>query len=499
MAENAEPGLMERLDNAGLEDAGLLEEIQQMAMVRASVVKVNLSGLAFSLHTPVIDKLKALRQMVYTLAPNFINMDYPYWDLTWVKFPQMFCVATHHGQGSWDPDTVDEIGNDEEHNLNVLPQFGSSFDDESIAIYRKFLKNLVYWLQKFRYIVSKQTAYDMRYKRTWQTRTDWDDWDWQYELLSLRINGQSYTDPIPISTLKSSNEGVQQDYYPPSSFIKESISVEGREFRNSDKTFTYRSRWSDIPLTEIDPYTDNYGYEISGVPGNLTTNNPTGLPVTLSWFIVPSAGGRNAKGNPVKKELNEYIVTQTKKSHQETWGSQSQYTEWSYSATAATDMHSDYESHRDSFKETSYEMEGETRYQKRVTNWSEDGERSAVVESEDHPIEPWTPHSSQSDRTEKRFVYPNFGLTTLQEGVRPCFEAGVIQPHASLTYHVCDQSSLINPGLSEIVSQYVGQDQFKWGITLWSSIDLSFTTRWVPVLDFGDFTIPDPEEEEGNS
>ena len=82
-------------ETACLETEAILTELLDMIQCRASVVdkrgtSLRDLGQSFPHNATVIDKIQWLRDMIWTLAPKFVDMDYPYFDKTWTEFPKFF-------------------------------------------------------------------------------------------------------------------------------------------------------------------------------------------------------------------------------------------------------------------------------------------------------------------------------------------------------------------------------------------------------------------------
>lgn len=474
-------GATDPLEVNGFEECNALEAITDMILDRASALGNNsgtFNRLYFELIPTQIDKLQYIRRAVYDLAPSFVNMDYPYWDYCWSKFPQFY--------------SQDVISRDEEHNLNILPTNFCSFDNDSVAVYKKFLRNVVYWLKKYRYARAKTSwrtkqfnlrcAYDKQffYFRNGVPVYTWGSYYYDQDGHSVYVEDDSFT---PADVWQYATGYVYRDT--PSISNDGSFSVTVWDYHNLNKAYTSPGRWDDLPLQNMDPWRQNCGREMNYVPEDLITKNPSGFQAEVLWFVVPNTSNYT-------KEKNEYVVTQVEQSQYHTWGSQSQFGAWSYNATEGTIEKDEYQIRRGEYKETEYELRDTDSTRKRVTNWSDDGTRSVVISDTTEPSSHYYP-SSQESRDIDQFDFPFRTLVPFGANSRPCFSAGVALPHGEVTYHVCDQSSLLLPSWNMPTPQYLDTN-YCWGIDEWASNDYHGNTKWVPIFDFGDFVIPEPEE-----
>lgn len=472
----------ERIETCGMEDATILMEIQEMALKRASAVDVNLSPWTFDRQLVVLQKLINLKSMVYALAPKFINMDYPYWDLNWYEFPKTYST-------SYRGNNRDDLADDEEHAINVLPQVGASFDAESMAIYRKFLKNLVYWLKRFRYVRSTLSEYDETYSRQWEW-TKWADpssLEYKYSALEQGHSLEN-VDESTLATLISSGEGViYRTNYPGSKIQSLSVSVDSA----LGVTKYYDHTWNG-PLTTVQD--EDWGTQspknIVNIPHNLITANPTCFSVEGLWFVVPNFIPSWTHTNTVITELDSGTTRR--------WGNQNQFSGTEYEGVASSSETETFTYRKNEPKRTVYEtvernVSGTGHHTKTSTRWSSDGTRSYEYEHINEP-DSASPYSGNT-WSEEKYVYPTFGglVPPLTEGVLPCFSIGEIPPHESKTFTVCDQHSL--PTDFPIPTLKFPQGEtFVWSVESSCSIRYNGSTKWWPILDFGDFTIPEPEE-----
>ena len=472
----------ERIETCGLEDATVLMEIQKMALKRASAVDVNLSPWTFDRQLVVLQKLINLKSMVYALAPKFINMDYPYWDLNWYEFPKTYST-------SYSRNNRDDLADDEEHAINVLPQVGASFDAESMAIYRKFLKNLVYWLKRFRYVRSTLSEYDETYSRQWE----WNKWadpsSLEYKYSAMEQNHSlENVDASTLAALMSSGEGVIYRTNYPGSKIQ-SLSVDMNSALNAAK---YYDHTRNGPLTTVQD--EGWGTQvpknIENIPHNLITANPTCFSVEGLWFVVPNFMPTWRHTNTVVTELDSGTTIR--------WGDQNQFSGTEYGRVATSTVTENFTYRRNAPKRTLYEtiqrnVSGTGHRTMTATRWSSDGTRSYDYEHVDEPNtqSPW----SRNEWGEDKYVYPTFGglIPPLTEGVLPCFSIGEIAPHGSKTFTVCDQHSLPTDYPVPTI-KYPQGETFVWGASSYCSISYNGSTKWWPILDFGDFVIPEPEE-----
>lgn len=489
--------LRDRIDEAMLEDGKILNEIQQMALQRASVVGVRLQTVETDHHTPIIEILKALKQMVYSLAPKFINMEYPYWDMCWAEFPRNYSVVFDPGS-SRVPATYDEISMDEEHNLNVIPQVDTSFGPDNIDLYRNFLKNVVYWLEKFRYVKSQWSTYDETYKRQWE-------WWKRYDTLRERyyyeaqeqLQGLEEADASTLTTLMESGQGVIDDineygvYHP-------FIGVEMNSARHISKAHNHGRN---TPLTDYE--TDDIGtqspWNVRGVPHNVITSNPAGYYAEGLWFVVPFT---DRAGSVQKSNFDSIAVTGLNSGTLKKWGDQNQFSATAYDSAASSEVKEEFVFRRNAPKGVLHETfdrntSGTGTHTLTRTKWSRDGSESYVYENTTEPDSSWP--SSSNTYTSEEYVYPTFGglVPPLTEGVLPCFSMGQIAPHETGVFTVCEMNSIPTDYPIPPV-KYPDGETFVWDISSGCSRRYYGQTRWYPVLDYGEYLteLPDPEEEE---
>ena len=493
------------IQDTKLEDCDILEQIQEMIQVRASVVGLKFAPLDFDHCATLLDKLQLLRDRVYALAPYFINMDYPYWQDGWATFPKMYTTSWHQ---DWDKSftSVDELAMDEEHNINKLPQTDTSFTDETMDLYHKYLENLVYWLKKFRYVKALKTWYDKSVQRNWSWQLRWDYTNWK-QTNSSTVNGQSSSGEVTEGELRQGGEGTVYQNGPRQIRSEGYLQVRWEEGGFMRKYYDYD--WNH-PLTEMveGEHTYHAGRGGNGIPCNLTTANPASYQAELLWFVVPGSNryaghSENAGKGWLVKDTQDYLVTDVEHwGSYHTWGPNSEYGAWEWHAVdgsgESTLSYTDF--FNGEYKETAnyhnvWSTPGYNRRSTKTTvrtNWTPDGTRSAVVENTTEQ-DTDTNQPYDNSRWKEYFEMQNFGLVTWQEGERPCFSAGNIAPHESTTYHVCDESSVPTPTY-QFNWDYPPNSTFNWGVNEESHITLYAYTNWYPILDYGDYIIPEPEE-----
>lgn len=476
----------EQLEDCGMENADVLMEIQDMALKRASAVDVNLTPWTFDRQLTVLQKLINLKNMVYSLAPKFVNMDYPYWELNWSEFPKTYST-------SYSRNNRDDLADDEEHAINVLPQVGCSFDDESMELYRKFLKNLVYWLRKFRYVKSDKSYTDKTFQRKWEGVKRWDSWTGEYKYDDFMENGNYYTGSASeFARLMSSQEG----YLYRDRVIDANPSLSVYMGYNSLNENRYHDHTRNGPLIEV--VQEDRHYQITNVPHNLITSNPTCYQADVYWYLVPKT---NAHDNSLVHMIDHVQVTDVEVWTTYTWGDQNQFTETNYNPTRSERIQTDYVG-RNMTVDKEYEYQKQIMssspsdtHQIKLTRWSKDGERSYVYEdTTTHGSS--TPWSRNNMDDEKRMLNGLGKITVPGAGSHepPRFLAGSVSPHETLTYNLCEMDAL--PAPPEWPSYIDPGGTFVWGVDKWCSCDRNASCEMYPILDFGDFTIPDPEEEE---
>jgi hypothetical protein len=263
-----------------------------------------------------------------------------------------------------------------------------------------------------------------------------------------------------------------------------SLDIYIREYHNQTKTIRL-----DRDTGLYEEVENSCGYEISHVPQNLITANPTCYRARLLWFIVPD----NWRGY-FQREFSPIEVTAKEAWATRRWGPNNENTETEYTATDGYSEIRDEECHRGEWKETWLSHRSKTTTHNRRTNWTDDGTRSAVVvdetteHSEDYPGTNW----NDEDLTE----YEGFGRVSGLTSAPPCFEAGTIEPHEKLSVHVCDQNALPAPSYARPTPVHIGAGTYCFGIGSIAMAEVYAGTKWVPILDFGDFEIPEPEEED---
>jgi hypothetical protein len=496
----------QQLNNTTLEDCTVLDGIQEMVRARAAALGLRLSPVPFYHCATTLDRLKVLRDEVYTLAPNFINMDYPYWEQGWASFPKMYSVT-------WQKDLYGEFIKVNDlamggHPIDTLPQNCSTFDQDSVQLYRTYLKNLVYWLEKFRYIKATKTWYDRSYKREWDWTQSWDGVSWRQAPYAT-VNG-THVEGVTDAELRSVQEGLVMKEGPVPLPIEGYFQVTWQEYGHMRKFYDFKDSYSDPkPLTEAleGEHVYKVGKAGDGVPGNLTTANPTAYEADLLWFIVPESNKyseHKGKGLLVS-DTQDWLVTDKEHLVFHRWGPHNEYSAWEWHAVAGTGQHQWLQKDfvngefRETYNRTNvWSTPGYNRRSTRTTvktNWTPTGDRSAVVENTTEQ-DTDTNQPYENNRLRQYFEPQTFGLVHFDPEERPCFNAGTIAPHGSLTYHVCDQDSLPAPSY-QFKWDYVPNDTYDLGIDDWSDIDIDASTLWYPVLDLKSYTIPEPEEPEG--
>ena len=300
-----------RLEEAEMEDCTVLDEIQRMVVERAGALGLRLPAVRFEHCATMLDRLKVLRDEVYTLAPNFINMDYPYWEQGWASFPRMYSTTWHRDIQEEFTQVNDFATSD--HPIDTLPQNCTSFDRPSLRLYRNYLKSLVYWLKKFRYIKAPHTWYDRSYKRKWVWTQSWDWVSWKQKPHAT-INGSTSVEDVDESTLRSQQDGVVRKEGPGELPRKGYLQVTWQESGWMRKSHDHKDAGDNSkPLTET--VEGEHVYEVGqygdGVPGNLTTANPTSYEADLLWFIVPESNryfGHEGNGLLVSDKQDDLVL-----------------------------------------------------------------------------------------------------------------------------------------------------------------------------------------------
>lgn len=465
-------------ETACLETESILTEILDMIQCRASVVDIQGTSLRdlgqpFPHNATVIDKIQWLRDMIWTLAPKFVDMDYPYFDKTWTEFPKFF--------------SANQIKDDQEHGINVLPAKGSSFDNYSIEVYRTALANMIYWLKKFRYVASNKSFYDKTFKRKWYWRKSFNSTNWNYEYRSTE-NEVSGNEPS-MEGLAGRMDGVEDEPGPPSSFIFNSgHRVFARYVDSREKGYQYKDSYSDPkPMTKCEDIA--HEFELSNVPHILTTRNPTCFAPTLYWYIIPN---EDQYSELIRNVTNEE-VTEKEPWRDFTWGENDEYSATEYVAKVGTGRSTQTTevSFRNQFKETYSKVIEGLQDTQTDTTYSSDGQRSFTKTK---IKELTSPHSvSVQDYKIDEWKVPTFGLVTMNSNPGPRYEAGIIAPYSSLSWTVCSQNSLIDPGIPQPTAIYAGMEAC-YSINQMARLRFICSSRWVPILDFGDFSTEVPEQ-----
>lgn len=467
-------------NNAKLEDLEPLNYLVGMLRDRMSVVDYGDNSdcwdrlLSMKTNTTLIEILSDIRWIICNIANRFINMDYPYWDKCWSTFPQMYSQTI--------------LDQDEEHNLQVWPVRDSSFDNASIDQYRKFLKSAYYWLKKFRYVRSRQSAYDEIYWRSWSWY-QWPQWDnnggsYTYDALE---NGHGVENPTAgtLALLQQSGQGVLQS----TGGDLTTLTLQC-EMNNSNRIEKKIDHASNSPLYQLEfkAQDQQFPRRADGIPHNLITANPTCFAAEVLWFVVPNVV-------PYKKHV-ETVVTPDSGTP-ETWGWQRQFTGRDYDAEESSTTTEEYESRRGQDKLVKYENRQLNKSQTGtnhtiLTRWSDDGTRSYEY-SNTTTTDSQSPFENH-DLDYEEYVYPTFGgLVQPLSSAPPTFSVGWAAPHQTITFHAFDQNAL--PTDYPIPTVRFSEDPM-YGITSNGVISYRGATKWYPVLDFKDFSteVPDPEE-----
>lgn len=473
-----QPTLEQSLDGIGMEESNQLKEIFDMIAARASVVRLSYAAESFTFDytPPNVEKLKKIKSVIESLSSRFVNMDYPYWEMNWQEFPQMY--------------SADYIARDEEHNLNILPAYLSSFDDHTVAIYRNFLKNVVYWLKKFRYVRSAFSYYDMTFRRNWTGWKIWDPITGDYKYTDFRENNGSYYDGNPgeFARLMSSQQGYVDRSYPSIISATHTIQMPYND-RNEDRYFSHTSNG---PLVEA--HDEDLQYELRNVPHDLMTPNPTGYQASVYWYLTP---GRNSKD--FYRHTNNYQVTEKEVLQTMTWGNQQQFSADYYQATEGEREEHRYEGrnmdpvyevlyHKQTYSDSSSDY-----LRTKRTRWSRDGERSYVYE-DTTTYDPTTP-SDQNNLNDDTWLIFGAGKVTIPTAgsqEHPRFLAGTVEPHDTLTYHFCEMNAL--PAPPEWPPYIDPGGEFEFGLHKRCDSTRRYYCDMYCILDFGDYVIPDPEE-----
>lgn len=475
---------MTELSAAYLETESILTEILGMIQTRASAVKVTTTnmrdlGQPFPHNATVISKIQYLRNMILDLAPKFVDMDYPYFNKTWIEFPKFF--------------TANQIRDDQEHGLNVLPAKDSSFDEDSIEVYRKALADMIYWLEKFRYVYAEATFCDKTFKRNWQWRQSRNYTAWAYEYDSQENGVEGHESSM--AGLQGSMVGVIDNEGPISFSSRYGINplwVNFRQFESREKFYSYKNSGENSkPLTLWEEIDHTYAY--TGVPHILTTRNPTCFVPTLYWYFVPNAGGRQ-----LEQETDYNLIVGTVEpwtTH--TWGPNGEYSATEYHVTEGGTDHENLKvSFKNNWKQRQSKMTSgdskTTTTTETITNYSSDGERSFSKTTTETLSSSY--YVSTNWLNEQDDDIATYGFFTLNANTAPRREAGIIAPYSSLSWTVCEQNSLIDSNVPSPVAQYDGEDKFCYGVNSIGWLEVTANAKWVPILDFKDFSTEVPEQ-----
>lgn len=469
------------LDNATLEDATPLIEIQEMAAVRAGAVKVNFTPTNFFETAPSESALKKLRDLVYALGKEFINMDYPYYYLGWALFPLRFTNGNPQAdaEGSRRPHR-EPLGTygmyiNREHPIEDIPPIDSCFDSDTVEKYRTFLKNLVYWLRKFRYV-------RMPY---WTTKTFKRKWSWSNYWWSGQMNEEAYENGLSsnksLGSLKSGGEGTVVTNYI-QYWDQTAFSTQGSIDRHQQKYWDHERNG---PLQE---HTDNYyDFEIAQIPENVVVPNPTAYAVTAYCYMSPEVN--IDRGQFFIEDDWTWITDADTRTI--TWGYENQYTGTYYDAENGERSNTRKSFRNGQMKEIYSDTIVDNTRREITTAWTDDGSRSVVLEDNSSSYgNLYTYWHSIDERLFEDFHFTN-GMAS--SSVQPCRNLGTINPHENLVWEVCTQSTIPTTRLDFGTPVYNGIQA--WGIGLDYIDDRAFQMHWTIILDFGDFEIPEPEEE----
>ena len=469
-------------DEAKLEDSAPLEAIRSAILTRCSATKSSvLSELSkpISLNATNVAMLQALRSGIESLAPKFINMDYPYWDYDWREFPVMY--------------SADTMRKDAEHSMSVLPAISSSFDDDSIAVYRTFLKNCVYWLKKFRY-VRVQSKYNKRLKREWSWRQTYAFFTLEDEY-SASENGTTLDNVTSstLSALKNSQAGVITNDNP--SGLRDYHDISCEYFLDNFKRMTYPTR-PDGPLQEVHEIW--WTYRFQNVPQKLWTYNGTAYSADLYWYVRPKP-----TSSAWNYQRNYYWVTQYDNGTVYRWGDNNQFSGTWYSPQKAKASTEEFQGIRWSNKSTDYsssESTGTELIQRLIkTNWTRDGSRSCVVtdETTTTPYTGLVADANSGSSTIVEFNDLGLGINVVGTSAPPRIKSATMQPHSSYTLDICNGTNLPAPNFAPPGVDYGPGDSNPplWTYRYESLYRVYASSTIMAVLDFGDYSIPDPEEE----
>lgn len=273
-------------EEATLDDVRPLMRLQHAAAARAGCVwesKAALPVLDLRLDcVTAIDAIERLRKAILWLAPYFVDPAperYRYRHFS--NFPECFSAAQIAAS---------------DHPLMRLPQAGSSFDEESVALYRGFLKDAAYWLGKFRYRDASKVSFFRRTvsgggytdkqhyrRRRWDYATQqWiETWLWDYD--AHTPNGEYLATDVDWKTLYAMPPKNVEDLLP----------------RGLNATFPMCSTWIESDewhwtTADWDAETKTYSHNLSSETwitqfsyrchSGLVVNNPSSFPCKLLLY-----------------------------------------------------------------------------------------------------------------------------------------------------------------------------------------------------------------------
>ena len=457
-----------RADEIGFEDSRPLELLQAEIFKRRSALGGGDYPRAYERNPLNAKWINELRTAIIGLAPSFVDMDFDYYAGNWQTFPQYY--------------SAEKIARSE-HPLSVLPFPLCSFDETTLAAYREFFANARYWLGKFQYVAAGSlTKVDAIQSRRWSYIVDAPPWGEGEDTITATENGE---------TVEKGEGGLEngtaailrREYEDGYTIGNEGYSVGYSESKLETISYAVARRSGLHRLRDYE-----HTFETNDMPRNLTTFNRSAFNVALLWYAIPGCQNwKNAKRMYTEEPWTSE-VTQFEAGSKVDWdGGQVQF----YNATDGTETAETKAAYRGQLKQTY--LKEQTRTQRRIkeTVYSEDGERSLVTRDETTPGNYGYP-SDNFVRFEE-YLFDGFGLVPSLSQAHPVALSLPIAPHGSAVWQFSQAGAIRRPSKPLPEKPHIGiQDKPGINSTVW--VSCYRRTYLVPVFDFGDFEIPEPEE-----
>lgn len=168
-------GAPDECDPTKQEDWALLSAIQREIDKRYSVIdKRDLSAFmdkASLKGQTTRDALEYFQNEMYELAPHFLNLDYPFTKNLFNLFPMYYDKRTLNGDIE---NNIEHLFTDGAVPNHKIWDVVENRREDIVQRYKRFLKNVCYWLGKFRYVNACPYTFALStFNRTWEyTRTN---------------------------------------------------------------------------------------------------------------------------------------------------------------------------------------------------------------------------------------------------------------------------------------------------------------------------------------